>query len=561
MKTNCLLMRSLTLLALLMAAATASAAVTARNDRPVVDLNESFTLEIMVDSNTDLDPDLAVLDENFYVGQVSQLSNTSIINSEIRRSMTWTVQLMAKRTGTQEIPAIRLGTQASNPVRIVVNEPADEPPGEADVFVTSEVDRVETFVQSQILYRIKIYRAVPTRQPALREPTIAGAEVLVEVAGDERSYEAVLNGRAYNVVERVIALYPQESGEITISPARFEARVLRDGRITGRKIFESDPHTVTVLPIPAPPPEYPDAAWLPAMDVRLSDEWSRETDELQAGEPVTRRVTLSALGQLETQLPALAIPEVDGLNVYADKPDLKRVLEPGGIRGVREDQYAIIGVTGGQLEVPALELPWWDLDAGEWRVATLPARTLTVKAELPPPVATPDVPAATEAAPEAVDASARSLFPASFWQRLSQLLAALWVLTLFLWWWTSRDRKAVEIREPEPPPVYKQQARILKTARRAAVAGDGAAVRAAVLEWGRLQWPDDAPRSIGEFADRVAPPLSEELRRLSSASYGRGAGGWDGEALAAALRSVTMRPETKTAATGDPLPPLMPPGV
>ena len=365
MKTYCLLMRPLALLVLLLAAATASAAVTARIDRPVVDLNESFTLEIMVDTNTDLEPDLSVLDENFYVGQVSQLSNTSIINSEIRRSMTWTVVLMAKRTGTQEIPAIRLGTQASNPVRIVVNEPANEPPGEADVFVTSEVDRDETFVQSQVLYRIKIYRAVPTRQPALREPTIGGAEVLVEVAGDERSYEAVLNGRAYNVVEKVVALYPQESGEITISPARFEARVLRNGRITGRKIFESDPHTVTVLPIPAPPPEYPDAAWLPAMDVQLNDEWSRETDELQAGEPVTRRVTLSALGQLETQLPVLAIPEVDGLNVYADRPDLRRVLEPGGIRGVREDQYAIIGVTGGQLEVPALELPWWDLETGE----------------------------------------------------------------------------------------------------------------------------------------------------------------------------------------------------
>jgi hypothetical protein len=158
-------------------------------------------------------------------------------------------------------------------------------------------------------------------------------------------------------------------------------------------------------------------------------------------------------------------------------------------------------------------------------------------------------------------AAPRSLFPASFWQRLSQLLAVLWVLTLFLWWWTSRDRKAVEFRDPEPPPVYKQQARILKAARKAAAAGDGAAVRAAVLEWGRLQWPDDAPRSIGEIADRVAPPLSEELRRLSSASYGREGGGWDGEALAAALRSVTMRPETKTAATADPLPPLMPPGV
>ncbi len=36
-------------------------------------------LEIMVDTNIDMTPDLTVLDEDFYRGQLSQLSNTSII--------------------------------------------------------------------------------------------------------------------------------------------------------------------------------------------------------------------------------------------------------------------------------------------------------------------------------------------------------------------------------------------------------------------------------------------------------------------------------------------------
>ena len=222
------------------------------------------------------------------------------------------------------------------------------------MFVTSEVDLEETYVQSQILYRIRIYRAVQTRQPALREPSITGVETLAELAGDERQYEAVLNGRAYNVIERVIALYPQESGEIEISPARFEARVLRDGRITGRKVFESQSHTINVLPIPAPPADFPDAAWLPARDVQLSEDWSRPPEEMEAGEPVTRHVTLSALGQIETQLPTLEPPEVDGLNVYADQPELTRTQEAGGLRGVRTDQYAIIGLAGGEIELPAL---------------------------------------------------------------------------------------------------------------------------------------------------------------------------------------------------------------
>ena len=188
---------------------------------------------------------------------------------------------------------------------VIVSETSRAPPGEADVFITSEVDQHETFVQAQVLFRIKVYRAVSTRQPALHEPTFGGAEVLVESAGDERSYEAILNGRSYSVFERVFAIFPQASGEVTISPARFEARVLRDGRITGRKVFESEPQTITVLPIPAPPADYPDAAWLPARELELTEHWSREPDELLAGEPITRNVTISVLGQLETQIPVI----------------------------------------------------------------------------------------------------------------------------------------------------------------------------------------------------------------------------------------------------------------
>lgn len=540
-------------------ASSAAAAVRASVDRPSVDLNESFMLEVTVDSNTDLEPDLTVLDENFYVGQVSQLSNTSIFNGEIRRSRTWTIALMPKSTGVQEIPALTIGNENSAPVRINVNEPSNEPPGEADVFVASEVDQEEAYVQAQILYRIKVYRAVATRQPALREPTISGAEVLVELAGDERSYESILNGKAYKVVERVIAIYPQESGEISISPARFEARVLRGGRITGRKVFQSDTHTVSVLPIPAPPADYPEAVWLPARDVQLSEEWSREPDRINAGEPVTRRVTISALGQIETQIPAIEPPQIDGLNVYEDKPELSRRIEADGIRGIRKDQYAMIGVGGGDIELPELLVPWWNIDAAEWRVARLPARTIAIKADSVTPAAMPVAQAMPESA--AIDTVPElRLVPDGFWQRASQLLAAAWLLTILAWWWSSRDPKRVP-REPEPPPLFKQQAKFVKTARKAALAGDDTALRAALLEWGRLQWPDDAPRSLGALAGRVADPLAGELSRLSKASYGREGGEWDRDALAKALRAIVVLKDAADLRSPDTLPPLMPPAV
>ena len=78
-----------------------------------------------------------------------------------------------------------------------------------------------------------------------------------------------------------------------------------------------------------------------------------------------------------------------------------------------------------------------------------------------------------------------------------------------------------------------------------------------MLAWGRLQWPDDAPRSVGELAARVSSPLADELADLSSRSYGPAAGDWNGEALAKALRSFAVVDETADK-TDDGLPPLMP---
>jgi hypothetical protein len=403
---------------------------------------------------------------------------------------------------------------------------------------------------------------VATRQEGRRDPGISGAEVLIERAGDERSYEAILNGKAYNVIERVLAIYPQASGEISISPARFEARVLRDGRITGRKVFESQAHTVKVLPIPAPPADFPDAAWLPARDVVLSEEWSREPNEVAAGEPLTRKITISALGQIETQIPAIEAPVIEGMNVYTDKPDLTRFFEAEGIRGVRRDQYAMIGVRGGPAEIPKLEIPWWDIEAREWRIASLPSRIIEIEAPeaaaiIPPPADSEDAARANNGRGDQPETESA---PDGFWKRVSQLIAATWLLTVVAWWWSSRDTKR-EPREPEPPPIYKQQAKFVKAARKAAAANDKAGVRAAIIEWGRLQWPDDAPRSIGDFANRVTAPLSDELFNLSASSYSSSADEWDGKALAKALRSIKVLAVAGEVTTAEPLPPLMPPGI
>lgn len=535
----------------------AQAAVIASIDRADIELNESFTLKITVDTEIDSEPDASALENDFYIGARSQLSNTTIVNGQISRSRTWTYILMAKQQGNLQIPPVIIGAEQSEPVHINVSATSNALPGEADIFVTTEVDHSNTYVQAQFLYTVKVYRSVATRQPRLSEPEISGVEVLVEVAGEERSYESILDGKAYNVVERVYAIFPQQSGRIVLAPARFEARVLRDGRITGRKIFESDPIEVVVNPIPPPPDGYPDAVWFPARAVTLRQDWSREPDQLPAGEPITRHITVSALGQLSTQIPVINPVVADSVKIYPDKPELRDVAEASGIRAERNDQYAMIGIAAGRVDLPDLQLPWWNIDVGEWQIASLPGGSINFLPSLHGAAAVQPVAANEVAVPQTTDAKPATIAQGEFWQSVSAALAGIWLLTVIAWW---RSRRPVSRlpKEAPPPPVYKEQAKLLKAARMAAKAGDGAGVRSALLSWGRLEWPDNAPMNIGNLATRVSMPLSAQLESLCRADYGRDKASVDGEALAKSLRSISVLREATEQRATDGLPPLSP---
>ena len=543
------------LLAVLIPVIPAQAAVIASIDRANVELNESFTLKITVDTAIDVEPDASALEEDFFVGTRSQLSNTTIVNGQISRSRTWTYVLMARREGDLLIPPVRIASEQSEPVPITVTPPSTNVPGEADIFVTTEVDHTESFVQAQVLYRVKVYRAVATRQPRLSEPTMGGVDVLIESAGEERSYESILNGKAYNVVERVYALFPQESGLISIAPARFEARVLRNGRITGRKIFESDAIDVVVNAIPPPPADYPDAAWFPAKSVVLSDDWSREPGNMPAGEPITRHISVTAVGQLSTQIPVIEPASSENVKIYPDKPEFRDVAEPSGIRAVRRDQYAMIGVSAGDVVLPDVTLPWWNIDEAEWQVARLPGTTLSIQpsanAVVPPPLPV------EEPAEESGPAIETQIVYVDFWLYVSAGLGGAWLMTLIAWWW-SRRPVSNEPREPSPPPIHKQQAKFLKAARKAAQAADAAGIKNNLLDWGRLEWPENPPRSVGEFATRVAIPLSTQLQAMCNASYGPGERSWAPDELAKSLRNISVLREPEPDRPTESLPPLSP---
>jgi len=249
---------------LLLVPALALASVTATVDRRDIRINESFTLKVQIGGDLTGEPDLSVLEKDFDVLSENRTSSTTMVNRRVSRSRTWTVSLMAKRTGELTVPAFTVDGESSEPITVTVEDLEEAPPGEAEIFLVAEVDARETWVQAQVVYSVKIFVGVSSRQPRLVQPTFDGVEVLVQPFDDDRRYESVIGGRTYTVLERRYALFPQASGTLEIGRARFEARLLDQGMRTVRKVFTSDPVSVEVQPIPASPPGYPDAACLKA---------------------------------------------------------------------------------------------------------------------------------------------------------------------------------------------------------------------------------------------------------------------------------------------------------
>ena len=421
------------------------------------------------------------------------------------------------------------------------------------MFISAELDAEETYVQAQSLLRIRIYRMVQTRQPRLYEPEISGVDTLMEIAGDDQNYESVINGKTYDVIERVYALFPQESGSLEIAPIRFEARILKNGGITGRKTFQSKGSSIKVLPISPPPADYPNADWLPARNVTISEEWSRDLQNLRSGEPITRQMNITAIGQLSTQLPSIEYIIDDRLKIYPDKPKFFDRIEVLGMVASRTDQYAMIGMEAGEIELPGVELPWWDINAKEWKVASLPAKKITIKPSMDELVDEKIIPIEEELE----ISQPNQIVSDELWRNISGVMAGLWILTMLLWFYSKpvKKRKRKEIIELP----YKKLERELRKAKNAALSNEKEKFKQALYDWSKIKWPEDNPRSVEEIAFRVKNPFSDELKVFSKIAYGSDQNQlWDGKTMASAIMNISFSDVTDRKKNDRVLPPLAP---
>ncbi len=368
-------------LACVCAAMAQGTAVRASVDRAVVRVNESFTYTIRVEGALRGDPELAPLEQDFDVLDTAKESRFQFVNGQSAQVTEWRFQLMPKAAGTFSLPAVRVGAQFTNPVELSVVDAEPTGGAPADIFMELEAQPSVVYVQSQVIFTLRLFIGVATGRATLTQPEIGGGEAIVERLGEDNQYQTTRGGRTFIVRERRYAIFPQEPGALTVGPATFEAMVIPDRGFSRVQRFRSGSLELSVQPAVPPPQSAANAVWLPAQRVTLSEVWSDPNAELPVGVPQTRTVTVEADGLLETQLPELVLEQQDGVRQYADQPVLERDVTPKGLTSRRAVSLAVIAQNPGEVTLPAIELPWWNVAEQRWEVARAAAAHVALCAQ------------------------------------------------------------------------------------------------------------------------------------------------------------------------------------
>jgi hypothetical protein len=525
--------------------------VQASVDRSTVRLNESFTFVLRAEGGVRGDPDTAPLAAQFDVLNATSSRRIGIVNSRAAEVNEWQYQLMAKAAGDFTIPSLRIGDRQSNAVNVRVLAQDPNATAAADIFMELTTEPDVVYAQAQVLFTLRLYVGVSTGRATLTAPETMGVEAIVEKIGEDRAYSTTRGGRYFDVRERRYAVFPQESGALTIGPVTFEAMVIPDRGFSRVQRFRSDVLELDVLPAVAPPAALAGAAWLPAQQVTLTEQWS-EPDELAVGIPRTRTIVIEGLGLLETQLPDVVLEAQPGVRQYADQPELSREVTAEGLRSRRSVSYAVIAQAPGEVALAGVRLPWWNVIDQRWEVAELPEHTLRVTAGSDAAVETP---AAAEPAAAAVAAAEPQ---ASYWPWISGVLGVVWVATVALWWRSRQPRPRAVPKGGTGPKVDAKPAlrRILRDLGSACSVNDPAAARDALLHYAEARFAPSPPRSLGALAALLPQATAREVLALEAHIYGAAGGVWRGDGLKAVLGELESAAGEPARAGAEPLLPL-----
>lgn len=224
-------------------------------DRGNLTADDTFVLSLKATAGEDLNKtNFGALNQDFDALESRRESNVSIINGRRESTRVLHITLAPKRSGRLVIPALTVDGFRTAPITLMVKDSRDDLNAFDPVFVEAEVDSRRVYVQAQLLFTFRIYRAI-----SLTDMGYSGLEIgnASTEQLESANYVRNIDGQDYQVNELRFAIFPQQSGTLEIPALEFTARQATQRRgffdlgSRGKPLRrKTDPIKVKVLPIP-----------------------------------------------------------------------------------------------------------------------------------------------------------------------------------------------------------------------------------------------------------------------------------------------------------------------
>lgn len=246
---------------------------------------------------------------------------TAVINGTVIREESYVYRLQPRRTGSLVIGSATISvsgrTYRSLPITIQVVEGRDGPGEGKEIFIVAEPSTTKAWVGQQVLLDYKLYTRVTYKSPNLLEESDYQGFYAEDIRQyDSRDIREVINGVQYvsKILKRV-ALFPQQAGELTISPMNIQVGVVKEDSGRRRSFFFSpelervplstEPVSIQVAPLPSNMPAFFTGA---VGSFKVTPYLNRTT--VTTDDVLSLRLTISGNGDIKrVQAPPLKVPE------------------------------------------------------------------------------------------------------------------------------------------------------------------------------------------------------------------------------------------------------------
>ncbi len=506
-------------------------------DRTHLNMNDTLTLQIVDESAGTANPDLSPLATDFNVVSTMVSAEMQNIQGKITQKKTWSIVLTPKRSGTLSIPSLNIGSDKTDPIHIeiatintsntsitkkesIVNQ-------QAPIFIETSIAPKSVYEGQAGLYTLKIYYNTSVREPALSIPSMDNAK-LIHV-GKDTTQPKTINGQNYQVLEQHYAVIGKQDGILELQGPTLQGFRLnlsqKDAFSNPWQAFNVKAPSVS-LKINTVPGMTKSSWWLPSTKVSLTDSWANNPPHFQSGVPITRTLILSAHSITAEQLPTIAPTQSDGFQLYADKPILNTDSNGFQLQATRTEKIAYLPNADGKFTIPEINVDWWNTDSNSPKKIIIPAYTVTVAAGSnvkadPQATSTPavlslgDPMVQPSGSPRRLDWYKRPFFI------LSLLLASAWVVTVVLWWRSSKPKSSVKGHHHVHAKEELKTLRQLRTDLRIACQQNNALdAKEALLAIAKIVWPYETVLSVGDLAEKFNQSTTKDLlQELESVLY------------------------------------------